>query len=125
MSAAHDRFRMALVPGDQAMWASEQKWGVGRLERLVFSRPRSWPAYRRGWDLYRTALEASDAAAVETVGPKMIAALVGDGRRGDGGGSQATGVGYLGGRHGQRSDAGGGEDRGRGVRRPACLQGFA
>ena len=74
MSAAHDRFRMALVPVDQAMWASEQKWGVGRLERLVSS--STLAAYRRGWDLYRTALEASDAAAVETVGPKMIAALV-------------------------------------------------
>ena len=68
-----DRFRMALIPVDQAMWASEQKWGVGRLERLVSS--STLASYRRGWDLYRTALEASDAAAVETVGPKMIAAL--------------------------------------------------
>ena len=73
MSAAHDRFRMALIPVDQAMWASEQKWGVGRLERLVSS--STLASYRRGWDLYRAALEASDAAAVETVGPKMIAAL--------------------------------------------------
>jgi hypothetical protein len=27
----NDRFRMALIPVDQAFWASEQKWGVGDL----------------------------------------------------------------------------------------------
>lgn len=69
----HDRFRLALVPVDEAMWASEQKWGVGRLERLVS--PATLASYRRGWDLYRAALEAGDAAAVETIGPKMAQAL--------------------------------------------------
>ena len=68
-----ERFRLALVPVDEAMWASEQKWGVGRLERLVS--PATLAAYRRGWDLYRAALEASDWAAVEAVGPRMVQAL--------------------------------------------------
>jgi hypothetical protein len=67
------RFRLALVPVDQAFFDSEQKWGVGRLERLI-SQP-TLASYRRGWDLYRAALESSDAAAVEAVGPKMVAAL--------------------------------------------------
>jgi hypothetical protein len=69
----NDRFRLAIVPVDQAMWESEQKYGVGRLERLVS--PATLASYRRGWDLYRAALEASDAAAVEAVGPRMVAAL--------------------------------------------------
>jgi hypothetical protein len=64
---------MALVPVDEAMWASETKWGVGRLERLVS--PATLASYRRGWDLYRAAIEASDAAAVEAVGPRMVQAL--------------------------------------------------
>ena len=69
----NDRFRMALVPVDEAMWASETKWGVGRLERLVSA--ATLASYRRGWDLYRAAIEASDAAAVEAVGPRMVQAL--------------------------------------------------
>ena len=69
----HDRYRLALVPVDRAMWDSEQKWGVGRLERLVST--NTLAAYKRGWDQYRVAIEACDAAAVEAVGPKMIAAL--------------------------------------------------
>jgi hypothetical protein len=64
---------MALVPVDEAMWASETKWGVGRLERLVS--PATLASYRRGWDLYRAVIEASDAAAVEAVGPRMVQAL--------------------------------------------------
>ena len=69
----NDRFRLALVPVDQAFFDSEQKWGVGRLERIIS--PSTLASYRRGWDLYRAALEASDWAAVEAVGPKMVAAL--------------------------------------------------
>jgi hypothetical protein len=69
----HDRFRLSLVPIDQAFHASEQKWGVGRLERLVS--PSTMAAYKRGWDAYRAAIEAGDAQAVEAIGPKMIAAL--------------------------------------------------
>jgi hypothetical protein len=68
-----ERFRLALVPVDQAFWASEQKWGVGRLERLVSS--STLAAYRRGWTRYRQATEASDGAELEIVGPLMIAAL--------------------------------------------------
>lgn len=69
----YDRFRLALAPIDQAFWASEQKYGVGRLERLVST--ATLEAYRRGWDLYRAALDASDPDALAAVGPKMIAAL--------------------------------------------------
>lgn len=68
-----DRFRAALVPVDRAMWESEQRWGVGRLERL--QSPVVLLAYKRGWDQYRVALDEGDASAIETIGPKMIAAL--------------------------------------------------
>ena len=69
----HDRFRLSLVPIDQAFHASEQKWGVGRLERLVS--PLTLASYKRGWDAYRAAIEAGHGEAVEAIGPKMIAAL--------------------------------------------------
>lgn len=69
----YDRFRLALVPIDEAFFASETRWGVGRLERLVSLDTLN--AYRRGWDAYRVALEAADGEALETIGPKMIAAL--------------------------------------------------
>ena len=68
-----DRFRRALIQVDQAFFDSEQKWGVGRLERIVS--PSTLAAYRRGWAAYRLALEEGDAAGVEQIGPKMIAAL--------------------------------------------------
>jgi len=68
-----DRFRAALIPVDEAFWASEQRWGVGRLERLVS--PATLASYRRGWDAYRRALEDGDPDALEAVGPKMVAAL--------------------------------------------------
>lgn len=70
----NDRFRLALAPVDQAMWASEQKWGVGRLERL--QKTEVLLSYKRGWDAYRIALEECDGEAIEAIGPKMIAALV-------------------------------------------------
>lgn len=69
----YDRFKLALTPIDQAFWTSEQRWGVGRLERLVST--NTLEAYRRGWDLYRAALDTSDPDALAAVGPKMIAAL--------------------------------------------------
>lgn len=69
----HDRFKLSLVPTDTAFWQSEQRWGVGRLERLVST--DTLQAYRRGWDAYRVALDECDAAAVKEIGPKMIAAL--------------------------------------------------
>jgi len=69
----NDRFRLALAPVDQAMWESEQRWGVGRLERLV-SAP-TLAAYKRGWDQYRVALEECDGTAIEAIGTRMIAAL--------------------------------------------------
>ena len=69
----NDRFRRALIPVDQAFWASEQRFGVGRLERLVS--PATLAAYQRGWTLYRAALEDGDGAALEVIGPKMIRAL--------------------------------------------------
>ena len=69
----HDRFRAAMLPVDQAFFESEQRWGVGRLERLVS--PATLAAYQRGWSAYRVALDDCDGAAVESIGPKMIQAL--------------------------------------------------
>jgi hypothetical protein len=69
----HQRFRLALITVDEAMWASEQRWGVGRLERIIS--PMTLAAYKRGWDAYRAALDDCDGAAVEAIGPKMVAAL--------------------------------------------------
>ena len=68
-----DRFRRALIQVDQAFFDSEQKYGVGRLERLVT--PATLAAYQRGWAAYRLALEEGDADALEQIGPKMIQAL--------------------------------------------------
>lgn len=68
-----ERFRLALAPVDEAFWASEQRWGVGRLERLVSA--DTLASYRRGWARYRDAIEASDGASVEVVGPLMVLAL--------------------------------------------------
>jgi hypothetical protein len=68
-----DRFRAALVPVDQAFFESEQRWGVGRLERLVS--PGTLAAWQRGWSAYRVALDDCDGAAVERIGPKMVQAL--------------------------------------------------
>ena len=66
LPASHD-------PGRRGVWASEQRWGVGRLERLVS--PATLAAYQRGWSAYRVALDDCDGAAVESIGPKMIQAL--------------------------------------------------
>lgn len=69
----HEKFKLALTPVDQAFWASEQRWGVGRLERLVSA--NTLEAYKRGWDLYRAALDTSDPDALAVIGPKMVQAL--------------------------------------------------
>jgi hypothetical protein len=68
-----NRYRLALVAPDQAFFASEQKWGVGRLERLCSQ--QTLASYQRGWEAYRRALDDGDAEAIEAIGPKMIAAL--------------------------------------------------
>jgi hypothetical protein len=68
-----DRFRISMIPVDQAFFESEQRWGVGRLERLVS--PGTLAAWQRGWSAYRVALDDCDGAAVERIGPKMIQAL--------------------------------------------------
>jgi hypothetical protein len=73
MNFGHDRMKAALAPIDEAFRASEAKWGVGRLERIVST--NTIASYRRGWVAYRAAIEAGDAATVETLAPKMIAAL--------------------------------------------------
>lgn len=72
---ANDRDRMtaALSPTDQAFLASETKWGVARLERLVST--STLESYRKGWLLYQQAINDGDAGAVEAVGAKMRAAL--------------------------------------------------
>ena len=69
----YSRFKLALVSVDQAFFASEQRWGVGRLERLVS--PSTRAAYQRGWTAYREALEAGDPDGLEAIGPKMVKAL--------------------------------------------------
>src|ERR1700691_4377931 len=68
-----DRCMAAVRPVDEAFRASEQKWGVGRLERLIV--PATYAAYQRGWDQYRQALDEGDAPALEALAPKMVAAL--------------------------------------------------
>ena len=67
------KFKLALVSVDQAFFESEQRWGVGRLERLV--RPSTLAAYQRGWAAYRQALEEGDPDGLEAIGPKMVKAL--------------------------------------------------
>lgn len=69
----YEKFKLALTPIDRAFHASEQKYGVGRLERLVS--PATLEAYQRGWSLYRHAIEGCDGEALAEIGPKMIAAL--------------------------------------------------
>lgn len=69
----NERLIAALAPIDQAFFESEQRYGVGRLERLVSA--ATLASYRRGWFAYRAAIEIGDAPAVELIGPKMIAAL--------------------------------------------------
>ena len=68
-----DRLVLALQPVDEAFRASESRWGVARLERLV--NPTTLASYRRGWTAYRQAITDGDASAVEELGPKMIQAL--------------------------------------------------
>lgn len=68
-----DRVVLALQPVDEAFRTSEAKWGVGRLERLVSA--TTLGSYKRGWDKYRQAVIDGDAATLEALGPKMIAAL--------------------------------------------------
>lgn len=68
-----DLLRLECIPIDKAFWDSEQKWGVGRLERMQSADVLA--AYRRGWTAYTEALEAWDWRAVREIGPKMIQAL--------------------------------------------------
>lgn len=70
--AKHD-LTPALVPTDAAFTASEAKWGVGRLERLVSE--TTLMSYRKGWTAYRKAIEDGDILALQAIGPKMVAAL--------------------------------------------------
>jgi hypothetical protein len=69
----HGRLIAAVAPVDQAFFESEQRYGVGRLERLVSA--ATLASYRRGWVAYRAAIDTGDVTAVEEIGPKMIAAL--------------------------------------------------
>lgn len=64
---------LAIAPIDEAFRQSETKWGVGRLERLVST--ATLEAYRRGWSLYRAALDASDAQALTALAPRLAAML--------------------------------------------------
>lgn len=68
-----DRMTAALAPIDQAFMSSEARWGVGRLEMLVST--TTLASYRRGWVAYRQAITDGDATALESIAPKMLAAL--------------------------------------------------
>lgn len=68
----HDRWLLATRDADEAFRASEAKWGIGRLERLV-SRA-TLEAYRKGWLAYREAL-AGSIDDLERIAPKMVRAL--------------------------------------------------
>jgi hypothetical protein len=68
-----ERFKLGLTPVDRAMFESEQRWGVGRLERLVST--NTLLAYQRGWGEYRRVVEDSDIEGLEAIAPKMVAAL--------------------------------------------------
>lgn len=68
-----ERLMLALAPADEAFRASEERWGVARLERLVSA--ATLANYRKGWTKYREAIETGDADAVERLAPKMIQAL--------------------------------------------------
>jgi hypothetical protein len=68
-----ERFKLGFVPIDHAIFASEQKWGTGRLERLVST--ATLLAYQRGWSEYRRVIEDNDIEGLEAIAPKMIAAL--------------------------------------------------
>ena len=68
-----DAMMAALAPTDEMFRKMEQKWGVGRLERLISG--KTLESFRRGWLAWRTAIENNDLIAVQTVGPKMVKAL--------------------------------------------------
>ena len=116
-----DRFRRALIPVDQAFWESEQRFGVGRLERLVS--PATLAAYQRGWTLYRAALEDGDGAALEVIGPKMIRALEVMAAEAEAAGYKPLAPGDLGGRPAGWTGVGGRQVAGGGVSRCTGLQG--
>ena len=83
-----------MIPVDQAFFESEQRWGVGRLERLVS--PATLAAYQRGWAAYRVALDDCDGAAVKRIGPRMVQALAVMAAEADGGRAPAARSGHLG-----------------------------
>lgn len=72
-ATTYDRIAVALSGPDEAFRNSEARWGVARLERLVSA--NTLASYRRGWIAYRAAIDDGDAAAVEAIAPKMIAAI--------------------------------------------------
>ena len=63
-----DPFRISMIPVDQAFFESEQRWGVGRLERLVS--PSTLAAWQRGWSAYRVALDECDGRRLRGSAPK-------------------------------------------------------
>ena len=70
-SAGGDLF---LIHTDTAKWEQLTKTPVAELDAKISPDARM-VAFRRGWDLYRVAIEDSDGEALEGIGPKMIAAL--------------------------------------------------
>lgn len=70
---AVERWERAVYAVDHALVASEAKWGVGRLERLVSV--NTLASWRRGWAKWREALMTGNAEGAEELGAKMVAAL--------------------------------------------------
>lgn len=64
---------LAIVPIDEAWRRTEQKWGVGRLERLVSAEARA--ALHRGMNAYDDAIGDRNAMKVAEVGAKLIRLL--------------------------------------------------
>ena len=70
---ARDAITATTLGVDQCWRDYEAKWGVGRLPLLVTDATRA--SMRRGMDAWNAAITAGDVAAVQTIGPKIKAAL--------------------------------------------------
>lgn len=68
-----DLLRAELPQVDQAIRASEARWGVGRLETLVS--PATLMAWKRGFGQWSEAVWSGDLARVRDLGPKIMLAL--------------------------------------------------
>jgi len=68
-----DELMAILTPIDEAMRRAEDKWGVGRLERLVST--DTLQAFRRGWLAWCAAIEGNDLGQAAELAPRMVKML--------------------------------------------------